>query len=105
MTNVKRVDIGDTIYFFFRDVGATRYIGTFEVVDAQQHAQPTWFSTRYPGSALFHVVAPAFSGRLRAANYLGTPVTGWCLRLTQRAQPRGAAITKFLGETPTLVES
>ncbi len=87
--NVRRVNTGDTIHFYFRKKdGKIAPIGSFVVVEPHvDHPHVGAFGSRVAGTALFRVTDPTFIKRRDTDGaYEVDPVigefTGWPLRRT-----------------------
>lgn len=102
--NVRLVNTGDTIHFYFRKKnGKIAPIGSFLVVepdvDHPQFGAFGAFGARVPGTALFRVTDPVFIRRRDTAGaYQVDPVigdyTGWALRRAGKPPPYDAKMFK-----------
>jgi hypothetical protein len=78
--------IGDTLHFYFVEQRRSpRPIGSFEIIAAEAHAEPSRFGEQVDTTALFRVKDPGFASQLRAfGDYQPDPVvkdfTGWLLK-------------------------
>lgn len=91
--HVKKVKLGDVIYFYFRELGTTAdhalSIGSFDVVKASPNSER--FAWPVEDTDLARVTDSAFEGRLRQMGYgrdskLGF-TTGWLLKRIERRTP------------------
>lgn len=74
--HTKDVDFGDVLHVYFVDGADVTTIGSFDVVEAQQHPNPVWFGPQVPGTRLWEVGDPSFAQRLQSLP-LGNHGTGY----------------------------
>ena len=104
--NVRKVSLGDTIHFYYVDRSRVRPVGSFEVIDRDQHPRREAIGERVPETALFSVEQSELITEIdRDGAYQPDPTlgvfTGWLLRRVGPPPPYRAA---FFPSQATLIE-
>lgn len=104
-SNVRKVNVGDTLHVYYSADGKPRALGAFEVIAREQHPTPDFFGPVVRGSALLSVEKSAFiaevdpDGIYQPDRWIGR-FTGWLVRRTGDAREANAT---FLGGRATLL--
>jgi hypothetical protein len=107
IANVRDVQVGDDLHFYYSGKRGVYGIGLFEIVDREGHATPALFGDVVPETALYTVENDSFIRNVDTnGEYKLDPVvgkfTGWLLR--RKGDPMPYPAKKFPG-LATLVRS